>query len=199
VINSKSNECNIKEFGWGIDLPQQNSEFRGHWTCPGILPTGILTTKNVIENESAAMVYKIFGLRKSGLLSLFLLLYGVIFLLTLLLTIFNWEVPILENFLTVGLLIFGITILGKILITLTLFILIISAIGIRYGRGWGIKTLFYFSILVVLFLGYLLVGIISNINTGHQTSASLAISIAVPFLPFIFFLGFSLCKIGRMR
>ncbi len=118
------------------------------------------------------------------LVGVFLLLYGLLFLMVLFTTTFNFDINVLDNFFTVGLLILVFTPLGKFIISFVAAFSIISGIGMIQLKKWGRKLAMYLCGLMILFLVYLVVGIIMNIHTGHQTSASLTMGIAIPFLPF---------------
>lgn len=119
------------------------------------------------------------------LVGVFLLLYGVLFLVVLFIRTFRFYVDVLDNFFTGGLLILALTPLGKFIVSFTSIFLIISGIGMIQLKKWGRKLAMYLCGSIILFLVYLIIGITMNIRTGYQTSASLAMGIAVSFLPFV--------------
>ena len=119
------------------------------------------------------------------LVGVFLLLYGLLFLMVLFTTTFDFDINVLDNFFTGGLLILVFTPLGKFIISFTSIFLIISGIGMIQLKKWGRKLAMYLCGSMILFLVHLIIGITMSIHTGHQTSASLAMGIAVSFLPFV--------------
>lgn len=119
------------------------------------------------------------------LVGVFLLLYGLLFLMVLFSTTFDFDINVLDNFFTVGLLMLVLTPLGKFIVSFVAVFLIISGIGMIQLKKWGRKLAMYLCGLMILFLVYLVVGITMNIHTGHQTSASLTLGIVTPFLPFV--------------
>lgn len=131
-------------------------------------------------------------------LGIFFLFYGILFLAILIQTIlnfnleFNFDFEIFNSFPLIGLSILSLNLIGKFVMLVAVIGLITSGIALIKQKAWSKKFSIGFCSLMVLFWLYLVRGVMTSLQTGHQTSASLTSCMSVPFFPFIFILIFLL-------